>query len=397
MQNTPLAVLFTLSAATCSVMVGLGIIWPLLPVLAVQFGAGGLVVGLIIASYNISRTLLSTWVGRFSDRLGRKNFILMGLALYSVVSFAYVMADSSEMLIAVRLAHGLASLLVVPICMALAGDIAPRGQLGSYLGTVNMALMAGLGLGPSLGGVLFEHFGMHSAFYGMGALSIFAGGLVLFLLPPDRESGAVVRAQGTASLREIFSDRTAVALVLMRFFAATGQGAVYTFLPIYAMGASLSSLQVGVLLSVNIFIVALMQQPVGRWMDRGNPKSAVLVGMFACAVSILPMPFVEGFGPLLGLNVLMGLASGLTFPGSLVISGHLGRTMGMASLMSVTDAAWTFGLIISPILSGLIMDTLGVAHVFTLGAALLFIGSVVVAVLLHGYEPPEDQGNIVQQ
>lgn len=394
MKNTPAAILFTLSAAVCSVMVGLGIIWPLLPVLAVQLGAGGLVVGLIIASYNISRTFLSPFVGRFSDRLGRKNFILMGLALYSAVSFAYVLADSSGALIGVRLAHGLASLLVVPICMALAGDIAPKGQLGSYLGTVNMALMAGLGLGPSLGGVLFEHFGMHSAFYGMGLLSLFAGGLVTFLLPPDRESGAVVRGRGTASLREIFANGTAVALVLMRFFAATGQGAVYTFLPIYAMQAGMSSLQVGLLLSVNIFIVAVMQRPVGRWMDRGNPKYAVITGMFACAVSIFPMPFVEGFPALLGLNLLMGLASGLTFPGSLVISGHLGRTMGMASLMSVTDAAWTFGLVVSPILSGLILDAWGVAHVFTMGAALIFLGSIVVAVLLRGYRPPEDQGNI---
>jgi MFS family permease len=378
-------------------MVGLGIVWPILPVLAVQYGATGLVLGVIIASYNISRTLLSPWVGRFSDRFGRRNFILMGLALYSVVSFAYVMADSSALLIVVRLMHGLASLLVVPICMALAGDIAPKGQLGSYLGTVNMALMAGLGLGPSLGGILFEHFGMHATFYCMGALSVFAGVMVAMLLPSDNESGAVVRGGGAATLREILSDQTAVALVLLRFFAAAGQGAVYTFLPIYCMRIGLSSMQVGILLSVNIFLVALMQRPVGRWMDQGNPRNPVLFGMFVCAASILPMPFVHGFIPLLGLNLLMGLASGLTFPGTLVISGHLGRTMGMASLMSVTDAAWTFGLIVSPITSGLIMDGLGIAHVFTVGAGFICVGTAVVAVLMRGYEPPEDHGNIVQQ
>jgi MFS family permease len=373
-------------------MVGLGIIWPLVPVLAVQLGAGGLIVGLIIASYNISRTFLSPFVGRFSDRFGRKNFILIGLALYSVVSFAYILADTSPALIGVRLAHGLASLLVVPICMALAGDIAPKGQLGSYLGTLSMAAMAGLGLGPCLGGILFEHFGMGTAFCGMGLLSIFAGGLVVFFLPPDRESGAVVRRQGTVSFKEILSNRTALAIVLMRFFAATGQGAVYTFLPIYAMQAGMSSLQVGILLSVNIFLVAVMQRPVGRWMDRGNPKFAVIVGMFGCAVSIFPMPFFMGFNYLLALNLFMGLASGLTFPGSLVISGHLGRTMGMASLMSVTDAAWTFGLVVSPILSGVILDLWGITHVFTTGAVLIFIGSIVVTVLLRGYSPPVAEG-----
>lgn len=395
MKNSPLAVLFTLSAATGSVMVGLGIVWPILPVLAVHFGAGGLVIGVIIASYNISRTLLSPFVGRFSDRFGRKNFILAGLMLYSVVSFAYVLADSSELLIAVRLAHGLASLLVAPICMALAGDIAPKGHLGTYLGTVNMALMAGLGLGPSLGGFLFEHFGMHSAFYGMGLLSIFTGALVTFLLPSDRDSGAVVRDRKTATLREIFANRTAVALVLMRFFAAAGQGAVYTFLPIYAMQIGMSSAQVGIFLSVNMFTVAFMQRPVGQWMDRGNPKYAVIAGLFCCALSVLPMPYFQDFYSLLGLNLLMGLASGFVFPGTLVISGHLGRTMGMASLMSVTDAAWTFGLIVSPIMSGLILDAWGISSVFTVGAAFILVGTIWVTVLMRGYEPPVDEGNVV--
>ena len=394
MKNSPLAVLLTLSAATGSVMVGLGIVWPILPVLAVHFGAGGLVVGVIIASYNISRTLLSPFVGRFSDRFGRKNFILAGLALYSAVSFAYVLADSPGLLIGVRLAHGLASLLVAPICMALAGDIAPKGRLGAYLGTVNTALMAGLGLGPSLGGFLFEHFGMHSAFYGMGMLSVLTGVLVAFFLPPDRESGAVVRDRKTATLREIFSHRTAVALVLMRFFAAIGQGAVYTFLPIYAMQIGKSAAQVGVFLSVNMFTVALMQRPVGQWMDRGNPKYPVIAGMLVCALSVMPMPYFRDFYSLLGLNLLMGLSSGLVFPGTLVISGHLGRVMGMASLMSVTDAAWTFGLIVSPIMSGLILDAWGTSAVFTVGAASILVGTILVAALMRGYEPPEDAGNV---
>ncbi|MBG0789490.1 MAG: MFS transporter [Desulfovibrionaceae bacterium] len=390
MKNTA-ATLLTLSVSVCSVMVGLGIVWPLLPVLAVQYGAGGLIVGLIIASYNISRTALSPFVGRFSDRFGRKNFILLGLVAYSAVSFAYLSAHSSGALIAVRLAHGFASLLVVPIAMALTGDIAPRGKLGSYMGTLNMAAMAGLGLGPFMGGILFEHAGMTAAFSSMGALSLFACVLVAAFLPPDRESGAVVRREGTATLKDIFTNRTALALVFMRFFTATGQGAVYTFLPIYAMRADMPSSQVGVLLSVNIFLMAVVQRPVGRWTDRHNPKYPVMAGMFVAALSIFPMPFAGGFIPLLGLNLVMGLASGAVYPGSLVVSGHLGRVMGMASLMSVTDAAWTFGLIVSPILSGLILDVWGIVPVFALGAGLLFLGSVLVTALLRGYRPPAEE------
>ena len=255
------------------------------------------------------------------------------------------------------------------------------------MGTLNMAVMIGLGFGPSLGGVLQERYGVDAAFYCMGVSAILVGCLVAVFLPSDRESGAVSRRKGTASLKTIFSDRTAFAIILMRFFAAAGQGAVYTFLPIYAMQIAMPGSRLGIILSANIFLIALMQRPVGRWADRTNPKYALIAGMFLSALSVFPMPFVEGFYALLGLNLLMGAANGLLFPGGLVVAGQLGRTMGMATLMSVTDAAWSLGMIVSPILSGVIMDIWGIHQVFETGSLMLGIGSVAVTVLLKDYDP----------
>ncbi len=120
-------------------MIGLGVIWPLIPVYAVELGAGGLLVGLIIASFNASRVIFSPFVGRISDRLGRKKFIMVGLFAYSIVLLLYVLPEKAETLILIRFIHGIASVMVVPIAMALAADIAPKHDLGLYMGTLNMA------------------------------------------------------------------------------------------------------------------------------------------------------------------------------------------------------------------------------------------------------------------
>ena len=87
------------------------------------------------------------------------------------------------------------------------------------------------------------------------------------------------------------------------------------------------------------------------------------------------------------LNGLMGAANGISLPGGLVITGQLGRTMGMASLMSVTDAAWSLGMIVSPILSGTILDILGLPFVFVIGSVLILAGGVAVAIFLRDYRP----------
>lgn len=391
MNNNPSAVLFTLSVSVGVAMFGLGIIWPLLPVYATQMGAGGLLVGLIISSYNVSRTCLSPLVGRVSDRLGRKSFILTGLILSSIVSIAYVFCNTPAVVIGVRVVHGLASVMIVPIALALAGDIAPKEKLGTYMGTLNMAVMIGLGFGPSLGGLILQYIGMDAAFYSMSIASLLTVGLVAVFLPSDRESGAVTRKGGAATLREILANRTAFAILLMRFFAASGQGAVYTFLPVYALHVGMPGAQFGLILSINVFLIAIMQRPMGRLADRMNPRNIVIVGMFICAVSVFGMPFFAGFLPLLAFNVLMGFSNGFILPGSLTITGHLGRTMGMASLMSAADAAWSMGMIVSPILSGVVMDVWGITHVFTVGAMMIFVGSVVVTFLMAGYEPPAHQ------
>ena len=53
-------------------MVGVGIIAPILPIYAENLGATGLWVGVIFSGYAISRMFLLPFIGRFSDRRGRK-------------------------------------------------------------------------------------------------------------------------------------------------------------------------------------------------------------------------------------------------------------------------------------------------------------------------------------
>lgn len=174
-----------------------------------------------------------------------------------------------------------------------------------------------------------------------------------------------------------------------KFFAASGQGAVYTFLPIFALQLKMTSSQVGVILAANIFIIAFLQRVCGTLADRVNPKYLVILGTFASGMTVFGMPFVEGFVMILLLNILMGMANGFALPGGLVIIGKLGRTMGMASLMTITDAAWSLGMIVSPILSGIILDVFGLSYVFIIGSLLILTGSAVVTLFLRDYQPEQ--------
>jgi MFS family permease len=59
--------------------------------------------------------------------------------------------------------------------------------------------------------------------------------------------------------------------------------------------------------------------------------------------------------------------------------------MGMGSIMGITDAGWSLGMIVSPILSGIIMDTLGLPSIFMTGGFLIIIGTVLISFFLKDY------------
>lgn len=384
---SPSWILFILSASVGVAMIGLGIIWPLVPVYAVELGASGIQVGLIIAAFNIARTVFNPFSGRLSDRWGRKPFITLGLFFYAVVSVFYVTSTRVESLVLVRLLHGFTSVLVVPVALALAADIAPQQRLGLYMGTLNMAVMLGLGVGPALGGIIRDYFGMQAAFYTMGGLALFTLFGAAIFIPKDRQQKKSKSQQPVVPLKRLLRHRVVQGLFLLRFFIAAGQGSVYTFLPILALRLQLSSSQVGIILGVNIFLIAFLQRICGSIADRVNPKYMVIGGTFVSSLVVFGMPYVDGFFMILLLNIVMGIGNGVAMPAGFTITGQVGRTMGMGSIMGLTETGWSLGMIISPIISGIIMDSLGVPSIFITGGVLTFTGTILIYFFLKSYVP----------
>jgi len=164
-------------------MLGSGIVVPLLPLYAESLGASGVWLGLIFAGFAITHAISTPIFGRLSDRKGRKRFISIGLLAYGIIALAFVWADTIYQLVLLRLLHGVAGGMILPIAQAYVGDLSPQGEEGKWMGYANAAFFSGFGFGPLMGGVLAEHLGMDVAFFTMGGLSLLAFFIAIFFLP----------------------------------------------------------------------------------------------------------------------------------------------------------------------------------------------------------------------
>jgi MFS family permease len=233
-------------------MLGLGIITPTLPIYATTMGATGVTLGLLVASFSISRGIVQPIVGGWSDRKGRKQFLVAGLALYSCAGLAFPFCSTIAHLMLVRFVQGVGSAMTIPIAMAYIGDRAPEGQEGRYMGWLNIAIFAGIGGGPLLGGVLRDLLGIQSGFYAMSLLSAVAMVLVLFRLSPaEAEEKTRLAVRLSSTLKRIFRDRRVLGILLSRLATMTVMVPTMGFLPLLmTQRMQATGVQIGIVMAI---------------------------------------------------------------------------------------------------------------------------------------------------
>ncbi|MBO8181523.1 MAG: MFS transporter [Archaeoglobus sp.] len=375
MKNRIFNVLFI---SVFTAMLGLGIVSPLMPIYAESLGATGIWLGIIFAGFSISRGIFMPVIGRISDRKGRKKFILSGLFLYTIISIAYIQAASVYTLTFIRIIHGFASAMVIPIAMAYVGEISPEGEEGKYMGTFTVSLFLGMGFGPFIGGVLEDSFGMATAFYAMASLSALSLSICFLFLPEIDRFKA--RHKPRASFREILRNRVFKAVMLFRGINAFGRATLLSFLPVFA-SKMLTSSQIGAILATNILLTAFLQRPFGILADRYNRLLMIVLGMALASLSLILIPLLNTFPQFFLVAVILGLGGGLAMPAASAIVVTAGRNAGQGSTMGIFNTAMSMGMIAAPLVSGVIMDVFGISKVFYFAGLISFVGMLLFSMI----------------
>lgn len=376
-----------LSLSIFTAMLGLGIVVPILPLYAKTLGASGIWLGAIFAGFSIARSVCMPVVGRFSDKTGRKSFIVTGLFLYALSSLGYIYSYNPLSLFLVRIIQGFCSAMIVPIAMAYVGDIAPKDKEGSYMGRFNVALFLGFGFGPFLGGFVHDALSVNADFIIMGILCAVSCALVMVYLPASdgRHQAQKVKP---AAYRNILRSAQVQGIMLFRFLNAFIRGSVISFIPLYASyRLNMSGFQIGVVVSSSVILTSFLQFPCGRLADRFNRKHLIVMGSLLYSLCVVLVPMTPGFMLLLGANLLLGALGAVPIPAASASVIEEGKKYGMGSIMALFNVAMSLGLGIGPLVSGLIYDVFGLTRVFYFAAGFGVVGAMITGLMLRSSPP----------
>jgi len=357
-------------------MLGMGIVSPFLPIYANTLGASSLQVGLVQAAFSITGIGTLLFVGRLSDRFGRKLFLSAGLSVLAISSIGLMYAKTPVHLILWRFVQGLGASAHMPIAQAYLGDITPEGNEGKWMGYFNAVLFAGMGAGPLVGGVISDAFSMRTTFLVMAILNVL--GLVatlIFLKEMPRKTAAREHASVLAPLKSPLM-RGVAGYCLANAFGASS---LMAFIPLFAdLRIGLSASLIGIMLAART-PVSILQSYTGRLADRWNRRRMVLWGGGAAIAAVTLMPLTGGFWTLLAAYICVSLGQAFGMPAANAYVVHEGRTYGMGATMTMYMLAMHVGQSIGPVMLGGVADRLGLESVFYAAAVCMACGVAVFA------------------
>ncbi|MFJ8935042.1 MFS transporter [Streptomyces sp. NPDC102365] len=131
-----------------------------LPTIGRDLGSGTTALQWVTGAYSLTFGGLLLTAGSMADRFGRRRVLLIGLAVFGLLSLCVVAVDSAGQLIALRAGLGLAAAAMAPITNSLVFRLFDDQALRMRAMTLMIVVgMSGFVLGPLLGGTALAHVG----------------------------------------------------------------------------------------------------------------------------------------------------------------------------------------------------------------------------------------------
>jgi DHA1 family multidrug resistance protein-like MFS transporter len=380
--------LFILSFTLLVVMLGYGMVMPIMPFYIEHFGAGGTELGWLMSTYSLMQLVSAPLWGILSDRYGRKPILSVGVLGYAVTLFMFGLAKSFAMLFIARSLSGILSSATMPTAMAYIGDNTPQEEKSKGMGQLGAMVGVGVILGPLMGGLLSTDSLSLPFFIGSG-LAFLALLLVIFLLPESHVSKSDNGKQASPT-REIYLRillSPAGILLLLIFIMSFGMTNFQGMIGLYVVDKlAFDTTQVGTIWMLMGGILILAQGGlVGPLTKKFGDLNLIKVGLLGGSIGFVLVALAMNYITVMLALGFFILSLALIGPAlNSYISNFAGESQG--TVMGLNSAMTSLGRVVGPLWGGTIYD-INIEYPFYSGAVTLLLGLMVSLIGLKSQPP----------
>ena len=374
-----------LSTVSFLVAVGFGLIIPAIPIFAASFGVSKTAIGLIISAFAIVRFASGLVSGKLVDKFGERTVLGFGLFMVSFFTLLTALSQNYSQLLIFRSLGGLGSSMF----SVSAGSLLMRSVSDDYRARAQSLYNGGFLLGgisgPAVGGLL-AGISLRAPFFVYSITLAMAAITALFFLS-EKKLGKKVDAPttqiGQTTLSQAFRLRPyQIALVLAFINNWVLFGLRSSILPLFVTEKLNSTATIaGIGLTIGALIQGIFMLKAGKYSDVKGRKAALLFGGAFILFGILMLAFTTNIFWYLISVALFGLGGAYVGPAPGSVVGDISKGRG-GQVIAAWQMAGDAGMIVGPILVGLLTDY------FSYQAAFLFSGFIwIIALVLSAILP----------
>lgn len=364
-------------------LLGFGIIIPLLPFYAESFGATGLTVGLLGSVFSLMQFAFAPVWGRWSDHIGRRPIILIGL-LGSCASYAALaVADSLTLIFIARIVGGIAGANIAT-AQAYIADVTTPENRAKGMGLVGAAFGLGFVFGPAIGGTL-THFGPSTPMWFAAALCLANFVAAWFLLPESRHGDRTVERLGriAAFRRALLRPQLLVLLGLYFIVTAAFSSFEATFALFSERRFGFTASTIGYVFAFIGVVLALMQGVlVGRIVPRVGERRLIPIALAIMGLSIAAIPLAGAVPTLMAALGALAIGMGMNSPCLSSMVSRLSDRADQGGVLGLAQSLASLGRVVGPAWGGFLFDRYGMTVPYMSAAALMMVAFLVAATSL---------------
>lgn len=369
------------------VMMGFGMVIPLLPFYVESFGAGGQAVGFLMAIYALMQFMMSPIWGDLSDQYGRKPILLIGVLGNAVAQLLFGLSTQLWMLFAARALAGILSSATLPTAMAFIGDSTEKEDRGGGMGALGAAMGIGMVLGPGVGGWLAEQYNLSLPFFVASGLSTLALILILLLLPeslPAESRTKVEKLQGP-QLGEMWKALFGPLgiLLLMAFVVSFGVTKFETVFSLFAKARFEYGPQrvSTILVFIGITSAIIQGALTGVLTRRLGEVFIIRASLLVSAIGFVAMTQARNYPGVIATTLLFITGNAMLRPSVSALTSRR-ATAGQGIAMGLNNAFMSLGRIAGPVLAGFLFE-LDINLPYLAGALIMTLGLIISLIWLQ--------------
>ncbi|HEY3210085.1 MAG TPA: MFS transporter [Actinomycetota bacterium] len=398
------------------IMLGFGIIAPILPLYARSFGVSYEAASLLISAFAFTRLISDPVVGPIVDRYGERVCSIIGVVVVGVSAVLAGLATSFPLVVVFRGAGGAGSSLLFAALYSYLLKVVPSQRMGRTMSVFYGALNVGIIAGGPLGGLIAHAWGLASPLFVYAGLCFLSGLLYLRFMPdpnvaakgsphpgpgaasaPPLDLGVRLWRRTRTQVVELMKSRAFVTVVVLNMvFFWVVAGGYDTLIPLFAReGLKVSPVGVGALFGVVVAGEFLVLYPAGSMADRIGRKPVLLVSLTGLAVMMAVLGLAGSPVVLGALLVILGLTSGSTAAAPAAMLSDVVPESGSGTAVGVFRFFGDLGFVLGPTVAGFTAGAFGFGWAFAIMAlpALLALALVIrtpetLKAVRREHEPP---------